>query len=62
MDTLKRKIKKDIAGEAKAIKDYKKRASTKGLSQKDKSTILEIRRDEKDHHRLLKGILKKIKE
>lgn len=61
MSELKEQIRKDLAGEAKAIRDYKKRATTPGITRKEKMTIFEIRRDEMDHHRLLKGLLKKMK-
>jgi len=61
MSTLRAELKKDLAGEAKAIRDYTKRAKDAGLSARDKSIIQEIIKDEKSHHGLLTRMLERMR-
>jgi len=61
MSTLRADLKKDLAGEVKAIRDYTKRAGDARLSVRDKSIIQEILKDEKSHYGLITRMLERIK-
>jgi rubrerythrin len=53
-------VKKDLAGESGAIKQYKKHIKTPGLPKRAKNTLKAIRKDEMDHHKKLTSVLKAV--